>query len=305
MHIDKLIDSIKQKQNPTVVGLDPKLEYVPDFILNNSFDKFGKSLEGAADAIWEFNKALIDQLYDIVPAVKPQSAYYEMYGWQGVQAFFKTIQYAKQKGLFVIADVKRNDIGSTAAAYATAYLGFTDVAGQKIAVFDADAATVNAYLGLDGVQPFLEHNKTIFVLVKTSNPSSGQLQDLAFGDKTLYQNVAELIKDWGSNYVGKYGFSNVGAVIGATYPQQLETLRKSMPNTFFLVPGFGAQGAGADEIIGAFNTNGLGAIINSSRSIICAYKNKNCMQQDFAMAAREEAIKMRDDIIKALGGGTL
>ncbi len=300
MSIDRLIDLIKKRSNPTVVGLDPKLDYLPDFILKNSFASFGETLEGAANAIFEFNKGIIDAIYDIVPAVKPQSAYYEMYGWQGVKALYRTIQYAKEKGLFVIADVKRNDIGSTAEAYAAAYLGETSVGDKRIAAFNADAATINPYLGTDGISPFTKLEKMVFVLVKTSNPSSGELQDLMLDDIAVYQYMASLVEKWGGGKTGRYGFSNAGAVVGATYPKQLEMLRKDNPSTFFLVPGYGAQGAGAGDIACAFNANGLGAIINASRSIICAYKAHGGTQADFAAAARNEALKMKSDINKAL-----
>ncbi|MCK9479731.1 MAG: orotidine-5'-phosphate decarboxylase [Firmicutes bacterium] len=300
MSIDKLIELISKKGNPTVVGLDPKMEYVPDFIIKKAFAEHGNGLEGAANAILQFNIELIDRLHDIIPAVKPQSAYYEMYGWQGVKALHKTIQYAKSKGLYVIADVKRNDIGTTAQAYAIAYLGKADVGGVKLPAFNADAATVNAYLGTDGIEPFLQYEKAIFVLVKTSNPSSGELQDLTVDGKALYSHAAALVNSWGKDFIGKHQYSDVGAVVGATYPKQLETLRKEMPHTFFLVPGYGAQGGGADDVVSAFDKNGQGAIINASRSVICAYKKSNCKPEDFSLAARKEAIKMRDDILKAL-----
>lgn len=304
MSIDKLVENIRQKENPTVVGLDPKLEYVPEFIIRDAFDKYGSGLEGAAEAILRYNMGLIDELYDIVPAVKPQSAYYEMYGWQGVRALCRTIQYAKQKGMYVIADVKRNDIGSTAQAYACAYLGAARIGdGVDIPAFDADAATVNGYLGSDGIKPFTEYGKAIFVLVKTSNPSSGELQDLTLGDKTVFEHMAGLVEGWGRDSIGKYGYSSIGAVVGATYPKQLSMLRGNMPHTFFLVPGYGAQGAGAADVAGAFGKDGTGAVINASRSIICAYKKEGCKPEDFAKAARREAERMRDDIKKAIRKG--
>ncbi|MDD6530992.1 MAG: orotidine-5'-phosphate decarboxylase, partial [Ruminococcus sp.] len=250
MSFDRLIEKIVEKQNPTVAGLDPKMAYIPEYIKEESFKKYGKTLEGAADAILTYNKGLIDELYDIVPAVKPQCAYYEMYGWYGVRALAETIKYAKSKGMFVITDGKRNDIGTTMEAYAIAHLGETDIDGETEEAFGGDALTVNGYLGSDGINPLLticeEKDKGIFVLVKTSNPSSGELQNLEFrGDETVYLHMGRMCEDWGKNVVGKYGYSGVGAVVGATYPEMLTELRGELPKTFFLVPGYGAQGGGA------------------------------------------------------------
>ena len=257
MALDRLIEKIVEKQNPTVAGLDPKLSYIPDFIKEEAFAKYGKTLEGAAEAILVYNKALIDALCDIVPAVKPQAAYYEMYGWQGVRALTETIAYAKSKGMFVITDGKRNDIGTTMEAYATAHLGVTDVDGTEAAAFGADALTVNGYLGADGIVPVINVSKKMdtgmFVLVKTSNPSSGELQNLELeGSETIYLHMGNLCEEWGKELMGKYGYSGVGAVVGATYPQQLTELRKELTHTFFLVPGYGAQGGTAKDIAGAF-----------------------------------------------------
>lgn len=307
MSFDRLIAKIIETKNPTVAGLDPKLDYIPAYIKEESYAKYGKNLEGAADALLTFNKALIDALCDIVPAVKPQAAYYEMYGFYGVKALYETIAYAKEKGMFVIIDGKRNDIGTTMEAYATAHLGKTDVEGVKFEAFGADALTVNGYLGTDGIKPLLkiceESDKGIFVLVKTSNPSSGELQDRELSDgKSVYATMGEMCENWGSELVGKYGYSAVGSVVGATYPAQLGELRKSMPHTFFLVPGYGAQGGGAKDVAPAFDSNGIGAIINSSRGIMCAYKKEGCDEKDFAAAARREAIRMRDDINSAISG---
>ena len=299
MALDRLIEKIVEKQNPTVAGLDPKLSYIPDFIKEEAFAKYGKTLEGAAEAILVYNKALIDALCDIVPAVKPQAAYYEMYGWQGVRALTETIAYAKSKGMFVITDGKRNDIGTTMEAYATAHLGVTDVDGTEAAAFGADALTVNGYLGADGIVPVINVSKKMdtgmFVLVKTSNPSSGELQNLELeGSETIYLHMGNLCEEWGKELMGKYGFSGVGAVVGATYPQQLTELRKELTHTFFLVPGYGAQGGTAKDIAGAFDSNGLGAIVNSSRGIMCAWqKEDGCKPEDFAAAARREAEKMK------------
>ncbi len=306
MFIDNLIEKIKEKNNPTVVGLDPKIDYVPSFIKEEMFEKYGASLKGVSEAILKFNKILIDSIYDIVPAVKPQLAYYEMYGVEGIKAFYETCKYAKQKGLICIADGKRNDIGTTAEAYSSAFLGTTKI-NDKIqeAAFDVDALTVNPYLGIDGIKPFVndcaDFGKGIFVLVKTSNKSSGQLQDLLTQEgKSIYEKVAEYVNDWGTNVIGKYGYSSVGAVVGATYPNQAKILRKILRNAYILVPGYGAQGGTARDVAHSFNSDGLGAIVNASRSIMCAYKDekwKGIYTEDrFSEASRAEALRMKDDI---------
>lgn len=304
MGFDKLIERIRNMQNPTVAGLDPKLDYVPRFICDEAFSKYSDPLEAAAAALLTFNKGLIDALCDIVPAVKPQCAYYEMYGWQGMRALYETIAYAKKKGMFVITDGKRNDIGATMQAYAAAHLGTTAVRGEQIAAFDADALTVNGYLGTDGIKPLTEicaaQDKGIFVLVKTSNASSGELQDKCIGDKPVYRVMGDMCEAWGEPTRGAYGYSAVGAVVGATYPQQLAELRGALTHTFFLVPGYGAQGGGAKDVVPAFDKNGDGAIINSSRGIMCAYQKNGCDEQDYAKAARAEALRMRDDIAAAI-----
>ncbi len=306
---DRLAEQIQQKQNPSLLGLDPKLEYIPDSIKKKAFEKNTSKYKAAAQSIVEFNMRLIDAVYNIIPAVKPQLAYYEMYGPEGVWAFYETVRYAGTKGLLVIADGKRNDIGSTAEAYASAYLGRTDMGGQKEKVFDADALTVNGYLGIDGVKPFIkvceEHQKGIFILVKTSNPSSGQLQDLNLADgRTIYEAMADLVSEWGTACVGECGYSSVGAVVGATYPRQLQILRERMPKAWILVPGYGAQGGTAHDVAYAFDKNGLGAVVNASRSLMCAYKleawKDQFAQEDFAEAARAEAQRMRQDIAKAI-----
>lgn len=304
--MDKLLEKIAEKQNPTVAGLDPKLSYIPEYLKVESYAKYGKTLEGAADALLSFNKGLIDALCDIVPAVKPQAAYYEMYGWQGVRALTETIAYAKEKGMVVITDGKRNDIGATMQAYAAAHLGVTEVEGENVEAFGADLLTVNGYLGSDGIKPLLEvckaRNKGIFVLVKTSNPSSGELQDRELSNgTTIYRTMGNMCEAWGKELPGKYGYSGVGAVVGATYPAQLGELRAALPHTFFLVPGYGAQGGGADDVAPAFDRNGLGAIVNSSRGILCAWQKENCKPEDYAEAARREAIRMRDEIVKRIG----
>lgn len=301
MSFDRLIKKIIEKKNPTVVGLDPKLDYVPEHIKKNAFKEKGEDLKGAAAALLEFNKAIIDAVCDIVPAVKPQSAYYEMYGWHGVKTLFKTIEYAKKKGMFVIVDAKRNDIGATMEAYTNAYLSSADVDGAAFEGFGADALTVNGYLGTDGIAPLTEackkNDKGIFVLVKTSNKSSGELQDRILDDgKTVYETMGEMCEKWGEETVGEYGYSAVGAVVGATYPEQLAEMREKLPHTFFLVPGYGAQGGGAEGVAKAFDEKGLGAIVNSSRAVMCAYKKEECDPRDFAGAARRECIRMREDI---------
>ena len=310
MAFDRLIEGIVKMQNPTVAGLDPKLDYVPASIKESCFEKYGKTLEGAAAALLEFNKAIIDKIYDIVPAIKPQAAYYEMYGWQGVKALCETIAYAKSKGMFVITDGKRNDIGTTMEAYATAHLGTTDVAGEEIDAFGADALTVNGYLGTDGIKPLAEicdkKDKGIFVLVKTSNPSSGELQDMKLENgSTVYAQMGSMCENWGESLMGKYGYSGVGAVVGATYPDQLAEMRAKTPHTFFLVPGYGAQGGGAQDAKNAFDKRGLGAIINSSRGIMCAWKKQGLTEDDFAEAARAEALRMKEDILSTIGEITL
>ena len=301
MSFDRLIEKIAEKQNPTVAGLDPKLDFVPEYIKQKAFSKHGETLKGAAEALLQFNKGLIDALHDIVPAVKPQAAYYEMYGYEGVKVLYETQEYARSKGLFVITDGKRNDIGSTMEAYAAAHLGKTKVGSAEYEPFLADALTVNGYLGSDGINPVIkvckEYDKAIFVLAKTSNPSSGELQDMKIGDRTVYEIMGDMCEEWGKELAGKYGYSGVGIVAGATYPEQIATLRARLPHTFFLIPGYGAQGASAKDISAAFDKKGLGGIVNSSRAIMCAYQKEKCDEQDYAAAARREAIRMRDEIM--------
>ncbi len=310
MSMDRLIEGIVRTQNPTVAGLDPKLSFIPDFIKDKAYEQFGKTFEGAAEAIWQYNKGLIDELCEIVPAVKPQAAYYEMYGWQGVKTLAKTIEYAKQKGMFVITDGKRNDIGTTMEAYAIAHLGDTDIDGEIATAFGADALTVNGYLGSDGILPLVDicnkKDGAIFVLAKTSNPSSGELQNQSLdGGETIYLHMGKMCEGWGKNITGKYGYSGVGAVVGATYPQQLKELREELKNTFFLVPGYGAQGGTAQDIAGAFDKNGLGAIVNSSRGIMCAWLAEKCQPTDYAKAALREAEKMKALLLDVTGEITI
>lgn len=305
MSFDLLIHRIEHTRNVTVAGLDPKLDYIPAFIKNAAYEQYGKTLEGAAQALLAFNRGLIDALCDIVPAVKPQSAYYEMYGWQGVRTLHETVRYAKSKGLYVVLDGKRNDIGSTMDAYAEAYLGQTAVEKERIAAFDADALTVNGYLGTDGIAPLVrlcnERDKGIFVLVKTSNPSSGELQDRMLDGKPVYERMGERCEAWGAATRESRGYSAVGAVVGATYPEQLRTLRRQLPKTFFLVPGYGAQGGSAQDVAGAFDGDGLGALVNSSRAILCAWQKGNYDERDYAAAARAEAERMRDELNRVRG----
>ncbi len=300
MSLDRLIEKIVETKNPTVAGLDPKLDYVPEYIKAECFAEYGNTLEAAAEALLRFNMGLIDALCDIVPAIKPQCAYYEMYGWQGVKALAQTMAYAREKGMVVITDGKRNDIGTTMEAYATGHLGLVGVNGERLIPFAGDALTVNGYLGSDGIKPLLkvcnEQDKGIFVLVKTSNPSSGELQDQLLGDRTVYEAMGQKCEEWGESLPGKYGYSGVGAVVGATYPEQLATLRATLPHTFFLVPGYGAQGGGAKDVAHAFDERGLGAIVNSSRGIMCAYQKEGCDERDYAGAARREALRMQADI---------
>lgn len=310
MSLDRLIEAIAQKQNPTVAGLDPKLSYIPEYIRAKAYQQYGKNLDGAAAAILSYNKQLIDALSDIVPAVKPQCAYYEMYGWQGMKTLAETIAYAKEKGMFVITDGKRNDIGTTMEAYVAAHLGETDVEGQSMEAFGGDALTVNGYLGSDGITPVIDickkQDKGMFVLVKTSNKSSGEIQNQELtGGETLYYTMGMMCERWGEQLNGKYGYSGVGAVVGATYPAQLEELRECLSHTFFLVPGYGAQGGGANDVLPGFDKNGLGAVVNSSRGLLCAWQKEGCAPEDFAQAARREAIRMRDEIMGLVGKITL
>ena len=301
MSFDVLQEKIREKKNPTVAGLDARIEYVPEYIRKEAFEKYGVGLKGAVEAIWQFNVGLIDALCDIVPAVKPQAAYYENLGWQGMEMLERTIRYAKEKGLFVIADIKRGDIGSTATAYAEGWLSGAPIEGQVFKSFDADCVTLNGYMGSDSIKPFLEaakgEDKCAFVLVKTSNPGSGELQDVKAADgRTIYEVMGELNEQIAAGTEGKYGFTMAGAVTGATYPQQIQDLRSRLPHTFFLVPGYGAQGGTAADVKYAFNEKGHGAIVNSSRGIMCAWKKTGGDGHGFKEAARNAAIAMRDDI---------
>ncbi len=302
MSVDRLQKLIIEKKNPTVVGLDPRPDYVPEHIVKKYTAEYGETCRALAEAYLEFNKGLIDALCDIVPAVKPQSACYEQLGWEGVRALAETASYAREKGMYTIADVKRGDIGSTAEAYAEAYLGTVKVGESGMEPFGFDAATVSPYLGSDGIKPFMdvcrERGKMIFVLAKTSNASSSELQDLEFGGRPLYEIMGEKIAQLGGGTEGKYGFGAAGAVVGATHPQQLIILRAALPTVFFLVPGYGAQGGTAEDVKAAFNAKGHGAVINSSRGIICAWKKTGRNGGDYAEAARAEALKMKSAITR-------
>ena len=304
MSFEPLIQKIREKNNPTVMGLDPILDYIPDYIKEKAVKEYGDSFKAAGEAIFEFNKGLIDAAAELVPAVKPQSAFYEMYGIEGLIALEKTIEYAKAAGLYVILDVKRNDIGNTAEAYAKAFIGETQLFNQKAKATPVDCVTINPYLGIDGVKPFIdiaaENDKSMFILVKTSNKSSGDFQDLEIGDTTLYRKVAAKVEEWGAPYISESGYSPCGAVVGATYPKQLTELRAAMPHTFFLIPGYGAQGGAANDIVGAFDKNKNGAIVNSSRALMCAYQKAGDDGTNFKACTRDAVIAMRDDINSVL-----
>lgn len=304
--INKLVQKIQETKAPIVVGLDPMMNYIPEYIKKKAFAEYGETLKGAAEAIWEYNKGLIDATYDLIPSVKPQIAMYEQFGVEGVIAFQKTVEYAKSKDLVVIGDIKRGDIGSTSEAYAVGHLGKVMVGSKEYSAFDEDFATVNPYLGTDGIKPFVDvckkENKGIFVLVKTSNPSSGEFQDQLVNGTPLYEIVGQKVREWGEECMGD-SYSNVGAVVGATYPEMGKILRKLMPKTYILVPGYGAQGGKAADLIHYFNEDGLGAIVNSSRGIIAAYKQEQYSkfgETGYADAARQATIDMIEDINGAL-----
>ncbi|MDR1117358.1 MAG: orotidine-5'-phosphate decarboxylase [Oscillospiraceae bacterium] len=299
MSIDRLTEKIREKKNPTVAGLDARIEYVPEFIQRKNAELYGKTLKAAAESVYEFNAGLIDALCEVVPAVKPQSAYYELLGPDGAMTLKRTIAYAREKGLYVITDGKRNDIGETASAYADAYFGGVSFMGESFEPYSSDGLTVNAYLGSDGIKPFVkycEDGKSIFVLVKTSNKSSFEVQEMIAGDRPLYRVMAEYINRWGADCVGQCGYSNVAAVVGATHPRQLKELRQAHPRIFFLVPGYGAQGGGAADVEHAFDGGGGGAVINSSRGIMCAWQKTDGGGKNFKEAAYDAAVKMKRDL---------
>lgn len=307
--INRLVAQIKKTEAPIVVGLDPMMKFIPEHIKEKAFAEFGETLEGAAEAIWQYNKAIVDAIYELVPAVKPQIAMYEQFGLPGLSAFYKTVQYCKEKGLVVIGDIKRGDIGSTSEAYAVGHLGKVQVGSRSYYGFDEDFVTVNPYLGSDGVNPFIkvckEEKKGIFVLVKTSNPSSGEFQDRQIadaGNRPLYEVVGEQVAKWGETHMGDT-YSYVGAVVGATYPEMGKVLRKIMPKSYILVPGYGAQGGKGADLVHFFNEDGLGAIVNSSRGIIAAYQQEKYARfgaENFADASRAAVLDMKEDIEQAL-----
>lgn len=305
--INKLIKKIQEQNSPIVVGLDPMVKFIPQFIMDKAFLEFGENLEGVSEAIWQFNKGIVEAIYDLVPAVKPQVAMYEQFGIPGMIAYKKTIDYCKEKGLIVIGDVKRGDIGSTSEAYATGHLGKIKINGKEFRGFDEDFITVNPYLGSDGILPFIkvckEEDRGLFILVKTSNPSSGEFQDQLIGDRPLYELVGEKVAEWGELHKGN-NYSYIGAVVGATYPEMGKVLRKIMPNNYILVPGYGAQGGKAKDLVHYFNNDGLGAIINSSRGIIAAYKEEKYSKfgdTAYADASRQAVNDMIADIDSAWG----
>lgn len=307
--INRLVAQIKKTGAPIVVGLDPMMKFIPEHIKEKAFAEFGETLEGAAEAIWQYNKAIVDAIYELVPAVKPQIAMYEQFGLPGLSAFYKTVQYCKEKGLVVIGDIKRGDIGSTSEAYAVGHLGKVQVGSKSYYGFGEDFVTVNPYLGSDGVNPFIkvckEEKKGIFVLVKTSNPSSGEFQDRQIadaGNRPLYEVVGEQVAKWGETHMGDT-YSYVGAVVGATYPEMGKVLRKIMPKSYILVPGYGAQGGKGADLVHFFNEDGLGAIVNSSRGIIAAYQQEKYARfgaENFADASRAAVLDMKEDIEQAL-----
>ena len=303
--IDILIEKIIEKKNPTVIGVDTRYDMVPDCVKS----KYNTDIKGMCDAMFEYCKTLIDATYDIVPAVKLQSAYFEMYGIEGIKVLKQMIDYCKEKGMIVMVDAKRGDIGSTSKGYSNAYLGKTKIGDKEESIFDVDFITVNPYMGTDCVKPFIDdckkYDKGIFILVKTSNPSSGELQDLKLeNNQEVYLQVTDLVEKWGEDLRGKHGYSSIAAVVGATYPEQLEQIRKEAPHTYFLIPGYGAQGGKAGDIALGFDSNGLGGIVNASRSLMCAYKSDmwkdKFKDEDYAKATRAEAIRMRDELNKAI-----
>jgi orotidine-5'-phosphate decarboxylase len=303
--INQLVKKIQELEAPIVVGLDPMLSYVPNHLLEQAYKDMGENLEAATEAIWQYNKGIIDAIHDLVPAVKPQVAMYEQFGLEGMRLYLKTIQYAREKGLIVIGDVKRGDIGSTSTAYAIGHLGKVNIGGKDYRGFDEDFITVNPYLGSDGIIPFIDvckqENKGLFILVKTSNPSSGEFQDQLINGRPLYELVGNKVAQWGDMFMGS-DYSYIGAVVGATYPEIGKELRKLMPKTFILVPGYGAQGGKAEDLKHFFNKDGLGAIVNSSRGIIAAYKlaqYEKYTGEFYADASRQAVLDMREDLKKA------
>lgn len=303
--IDRLIASIKRLKNPTVVGLDPTYSMIPNFIKEEMLEKYGKTPKAVAEMFIKFNKAIIDEVHDLIPAVKPQVAMYEQYGLEGLRAYMETCTYATEKGLVVIGDIKRGDIASTAAAYA-GHIAGVEIEGEHFDLWQEDAVTLNPYMGFDGIEPFInacnEKDKGLFILVKTSNPSGKELQDLLVAGTPVYDYTADLVSNWGELSMGTMGYSRIGAVVGATCPEEGVELRKRMPHTFFLVPGYGAQGGTAEDLKGFFDEDGIGCIVNSSRGIIAAYqKEKELDEKDFAKASRRAVIAMKNDLQGVMG----
>lgn len=302
--IDRLIEKIEKMKAPIVVGLDPRLEFIPNHIKEKVYEIYGKTPRAVTEALYEFNKAIIDNIYDLVPAIKPQIAMYEQYGSYGLEAYIKTIDYGKEKGLLVIGDIKRSDIASTAQAYSDGHIGEVEIEDSAYEVFKQDAITLNPYLGVDSITPYIDnckkYDKGLFILVKTSNPNSGEFQDLDIGGERLYERVGRTVHRLGEEVMGNRGYSKIGAVVGATHPEEAKVIRRLMPNSYFLVPGYGAQGARAKDLKGYFNEDGLGAIINSSRGIIAAYKAEKYrhrfMEKDFALASRQALMDMKKDL---------
>lgn len=304
--IQQLVEKIQKTKAPICVGLDPMLSYIPAHITEKAFKELGETPEGAAEAVWQYNKEIIDHTFDLIPSVKPQIAMYEQFGIEGLKVYEKTVRYCQEKGLIVIGDAKRGDIGSTSQAYAVGHLGKVQIGSKTYAGFGTDFLTVNPYLGTDGVKPFVDvckaEDKGIFVLVKTSNPSSGEFQDRLIDGKPLYEHVAAKVVEWGADCMDG-AYSNVGAVVGATYPEMSKILRKLMPHTYFLVPGYGAQGGTAKDLAHCFNEDGLGAVVNSSRGIIAAYKQEKYKKfgpEHFAEASRQAVVDMVADINSVL-----
>lgn len=309
MIIDRLIEKINETGNPTVVGLDPRMSFIPEYIKKECFEKYGETPKAVAESFFMFNKEIIDATYDLIPAVKPQVAMYEMLGTDGFESYINTIKYAKEKGLVIIGDIKRGDIASTAENYSDGHIGKVKAGSREFEIYHEDFITINPYMGQDSVEPYFEncrnYEKGLFVLVKTSNKGSGQLQDLMVeGGKTLYETVGGLVSDWGNDFIGKYGYSSIGAVVGATHPEQARKLRELMPHTFFLVPGYGAQGGTAEDLSVCFDKNGLGAIVNSSRGIIAAYKKDiykdKFSEKEFAQASRQAVLDMKADLRRCI-----
>ena len=303
--MDKLIQKIKETNNPTIIGLDPRYEQIPKCIK----EKYEETKEGVAKAIIEFNKRIIDSIKDIIPAVKPQIAFYEKYGIEGMKAFEETCKYAKKQGMIVVADIKRGDIGPTAQSYSDAFLGRTKIGKTEEAIFDVDFVTLNPYMGIDSIKPFIEdckkYNKGVFILVKTSNPSSKDIQDLKLETKEkVFEKVAKLVETWGEDQRGEYGYSSISAVVGATHKEDLKDIRKLAPHTFFLIPGYGAQGGKAEDIALGFDKNGIGGIVNASRSLINAYNSEmwkhKFKEEEFEKAIRSESLRMKEELNKAI-----